>query len=51
ALITTVAGSIIATASMPIYHHLTKIVDGFIGEMETCRDRLGELLPERRGGR
>jgi biopolymer transport protein ExbB len=51
ALITTVAGLIIAIASMLIYHHLTKIVDGFIGEMETCRDRLGELLPERRGGR
>lgn len=49
ALITTVAGLIIAIASMLIYHHLTKIVDGFIGEMETCRDRLGELLPERRG--
>ena len=51
ALITTVAGLIIAIVSMLIHHHLTKMVDGFIGEMETCRDRLGELLPERRGGR
>ena len=50
-MITTVAGLIIAIASMLIYHHLTKMVDGFIGEMETCRDRLGELLPEGRGGR
>ena len=51
ALITTVAGLIIAIVSMLIHHHLTKMVDGFIGEMETCRDRLGELLPEGRGGR
>ena len=50
ALITTVAGLIIAIVSMLIHHHLTKIVDGFIGEMANYRERLGELLPEGRGG-
>ena len=50
ALITTVAGLIIAIVSMLIPHHLTKIVDGFIGEMANYRERLGELLPEGRGG-